>query len=32
MAQVGKETKEHPPPGQVAEDEIPGELEALEEV
>ena len=27
-----KKTEERPPPGQVADEEIPGELEALEEV
>ena len=32
MAQLGKEIEERPPPGQVTDEEVPGELEALEEV
>jgi hypothetical protein len=32
MAQVGKEVEERPPPGKPADEESPGEIEALEEV
>ena len=32
MAQKGNEVVERPPPGQPADEETPGELEALEEV
>lgn len=32
MAQIGNEVAERPPPGKPADDETPGELEALEEV
>ena len=32
MAEKGKEVQERPPPGQIADEEIPGEVESLEEV